>query len=760
MNPLSSSYFSCKTKALALSLSLLTSAAHGEAIFDFNNGTAFDNPAGIGATMTALDTAESLNVTLTTVDILTPEYDASNVPTGSTLSALAGTGGAATNIISGQEAIGVNNLSYGNTAYQTAFGIGSESGSFNWNEAWVVEFDQAVKFSEINFSSINADEQFEVAIEGVVGTFTFAGTAAGGATGGDFADPFSGLIIPAGSDITFLATGTPSVVSVRISEFTVETIPEPTTGANLIWNGADGDSWDPNIENFTGGDVEFNIGDNVEIQTPGTINLVSAGITAGAVSVNTPTGTVTLQGGNLTTTSLQKSGASTLLIASPTTLDTGSGVATLSEGTLQIADGASLHTASLLLSNQATLLVDPLGSLNINNDLAISNGGGTLNNAALVSLNNISSDIIEIPFTKTGPGDLIITGTLGTRTTAPIDLDILTGSITATANSILNIAGPNLFDGNLILDGGMVELHGSTVTGTGSIIAQSGNATLGSRFQGGQVTISNPITLTSDLILVAPNNGGGNSQLQLDGIISGPGNIVKKGNGLVASSATNTYLGDTSIEAGTLRLGQASLDDFSTLNLGTLTNSATLDLSHSSGDTIALLFIDGEQVSPGTYGSSAVTGTTLNTTDDDHFSGDGWLIVTSGPITDDYAAWAVSGGFTLTGDMNADEDNDGLSNQHEYTFGLNPTDPSSLSPITIPLDPNTGTLTYTRRNTSLYNTGITYTYGYSTTLEPPFTPFTPESKSSDNADPVENVTITLPLELLSNPALFVRVIVE
>jgi hypothetical protein len=197
-------------------------------IFDFNNGTAFDNPAGVGATMSSTTGGET--VVATTVDILTPEYDASNVPTGNTLSALVGTGGAATNIISGQEAIGVNNLSYGNTAYQTAFGIGSESGSFNWNEAWVVEFDQAVRFSEIDFSSIDTNEQFEVAVEGVVGTFTFAGTAAGGATGGDFADPFSGLIIPAGSDITFLATGTPSVVSVRISEFTVETVPEPGSG--------------------------------------------------------------------------------------------------------------------------------------------------------------------------------------------------------------------------------------------------------------------------------------------------------------------------------------------------------------------------------------------------------------------------------------------------------------------------------------------------------------------------------------------------
>jgi hypothetical protein len=110
--------------------------------------------------------------------------------------------GGTTSILTSNRAIGVNHSSYSNTAYQTAFGIGFESGSFNWNEAWVVEFDQAVRFSEIDFSSIGTNEQFEVTIEGVAGTFTFAGT--------------------------------PSVVSFRIAEFTVETIPIPEPGSGLL----------------------------------------------------------------------------------------------------------------------------------------------------------------------------------------------------------------------------------------------------------------------------------------------------------------------------------------------------------------------------------------------------------------------------------------------------------------------------------------------------------------------------------------------
>jgi len=73
-----------------------------------------------------------------------------------------------------------------------------------------------------------------------------------------------------------------------------------------------------------------------------------------------------------------------------------------------------------------------------------------------------------------------------------------------------------------------------------------------------------------------------------------------------------------------------------------------------------------------------------------------------------------------------------------------------------------GLFSYTRRNTTLYTTGLTYTYEYSTTLSDPWTPFTPDVNppATDAGDPVEAVTVDVPDALLTNSKLFVRVVAQ
>jgi hypothetical protein len=53
-----------------------------------------------------------------------------------------------------------------------------------------------------------------------------------------------------------------------------------------------------------------------------------------------------------------------------------------------------------------------------------------------------------------------------------------------------------------------------------------------------------------------------------------------------------------------------------------------------------------------------------------------------------------------------------MTNQQEFACGLNPTNGSSVNPITQPLDPGTGRFQYTRR----VGTGLTYQIFTSTTL--------------------------------------------
>ena len=64
-------------------------------------------------------------------------------------------------------------------------------------------------------------------------------------------------------------------------------------------------------------------------------------------------GTVTLQTGDLTSTNFTKSGAGTLLIASPITVDAGA-VLALSGGTFQVSSGAALSSGAVTFSGDST----------------------------------------------------------------------------------------------------------------------------------------------------------------------------------------------------------------------------------------------------------------------------------------------------------------------------------------------------------------------------------------------------------------------
>jgi hypothetical protein len=79
----------------------------------------------------------------------------------------------------------------------------------------------------------------------------------------------------------------------------------------------------------------------------------------------------------------------------------------------------------------------------------------------------------------------------------------------------------------------------------------------------------------------------------------------------------------------------------------------------------------------------------------------------------DYDTWAES--FTPPiGLPAADDDNDGLSNEQEYAFGLLPDSGASVNPIVAPLDQATGTFSYTRRDSTL--TPLNYSVWFSTDL--------------------------------------------
>ena len=133
----------------------------------------------------------------------------------------------------------------------------------------------------------------------------------------------------------------------------------------------------------------------------------------------------------------------------------------------------------------------------------------------------------------------------------------------------------------------------------------------------------------------------------------------------------------------------------------------------------------------------------------------GFQIVPTTAPANDYATWAT--GY-LPDDVSvstADSDGDGMTNQQEYAFGLNPTSGTSVNPITVPLDKAAGTFSYTRREQAL--TVLTYTVWTSTDLATWTVDAGAVQTPGTPAAGVETVAVTLSGGLLSSPQLFVRV---
>jgi autotransporter-associated beta strand protein len=364
--------------------------------------------------------------------------------------------------------------------------------------------------------------------------------------------------------------------------------------------------------------------------------------------------------------------------------------------------------------------------------------------------------------------------------------------------SMIVAAGAETATGDLVVNGPLNAANGGFYKrGTGSVrlngVATAGNVAV--QIQGGRVIsgVANALGVNANLPISAGaildlngfdqeaaslsgagavlNGGAAAATLKINqtadatftGVLGGatPAEnnfaFVKSGTAALTLNGLNTYTGDTTLAQGTLTLGQPVLADAAAVRV---TTGTTLALPHGQADTVNALFIDGVQQPAGTYTSSNAA----------FISGSGSLVVTTGSVSDPFAAWATAKGLDGSPGKEAgfgdDPDRDGVDNGLEWILGGEPLDGKSGGLVKATATAAGGlTLTFTRNDDSVGQAALVVEYNG--TLGAPWNTATiGETNSGPDANGVtvaidtatnpDAVTVTIPAANAVAGKLFAR----
>jgi fibronectin-binding autotransporter adhesin len=244
---------------------------------------------------------------------------------------------------------------------------------------------------------------------------------------------------------------------------------------------------------------------------------------------------------------LTKAGAGTMTWSGT---NTHSGDLIVSTGALAVSGGSSIgDDSAVTVSSGATLSLtggnETIGSLSGSGAVALTYGL-TVGNASSTEFSGAISSTTTSGITKVGTGKLTLSGE-----------NNYTGTTTVSAGTLSISRDSNLGSGQLILNGGILNLN-----------------TFSS-------TLDNAIVLGASVGIVSVTNGG---TAVISGVISGDGNLSKTGAVNLTLSGNNTYTGTTSISGvgglsitGDSNLGSGQVILQSDNTVLTITGATTID---------------------------------------------------------------------------------------------------------------------------------------------------------------------------------------
>ena len=395
--------------------------------------------------------------------------------------------------------------------------------------------------------------------------------------------------------------------------------------------------------------VRMTLTDNAAVSVAASSGLTIGGTVSGSSKgiSKAGSGALTLSGDNSYDGGTSIS-AGTVAVGSNNGL--GAGVVTFSgAGTLQAA-ASTLTLGSATLTVNASTTVDTIGnSLTINSAVGGTSGLTKVGNGVL-SLGGdntfsggatITAGTVAVGSNNgLGGGALTFSGTGGTLQASATGITLGSGTLTLSAgatvdtisnsltinsvvggasglskvgNGVLNLGGANnTYSGGTTLNSGILAISTDLNLGT------YGSGTTGTvTFNGGTLQFAAGFTtLHASRNVALGTSGYADTSVSggtIAGTISGGGALSVVGGNTLSLTGANSFTGGLNIQNGTLKLGNTAAAGAGTVTIGSVDNSATLDLNGASRTISGSLATDGTAANQKIANSSA-TAATLNYT--------------------------------------------------------------------------------------------------------------------------------------------------
>lgn len=259
-------------------------------------------------------------------------------------------------------------------------------------------------------------------------------------------------------------------------------------------------------------------------------------------------------------------------------------------GLVQISTGASYTGTTTLTAG--SLMVATVNALPTTTALTINGGTLTLNSSSqsVASLAGGGGSLaINGPPSPTPP--VIMTVGSDDTSTACATLISGTGQLTKVGLGTLTLTGANTYNRGTNINNGAISISADNRIGTGNITLNGGALQTTASFSTAKtITLLGPGTMETV---------GAGTTTTCTGQISGSGSLTKIGAGTLLLSFANTFIGDTIVNVGTLRMGivnglsnmtevkDSSIFDLNSFNqnIGSLSGSGSVILGNATLST-------------------------------------------------------------------------------------------------------------------------------------------------------------------------------